>query len=304
MPRRLWRLAMTEYRRNSRMFEMEVVRTADVVAGEIREIKARTLNTVIEASIEVGRRLCEAKELVPVGNWGSWLRENVDYSERTAQNLMALFEEYGKNGIPKGLERASVTNALALVGLPEDIKGEILDSGAAEDMSTRELKEEIARLRQESENRQVTIEGLIREKNAMSAAQEQMEEDLEDARMQVNTRQGLLDGALRQNEDMERRLKDALEAAKNTPMEPAVVEKVPEEIMQELAELRTRAGQREKSETEILLTQAHSELTERLMRVAELMDQMRREDAGIAVALASRIQGTLESAIKALGKLG
>jgi len=44
-------------------------------------------------AIEVGKRLKEAKALLPHGEWGKWLVESVSYSQRTANRLMQLFEE-------------------------------------------------------------------------------------------------------------------------------------------------------------------------------------------------------------------
>ena len=83
-----------------------VSRTPEVIAGEINEIKSRT-NAILGAAFttarvscfEIGRRLEEAKCLVPHGAWGQWLAENVNYSESTANNLMRIFREYGSEQI-------------------------------------------------------------------------------------------------------------------------------------------------------------------------------------------------------------
>lgn len=83
-----------------------VSRTPEIIAGEINEIKSRT-NAILGAAFttarmscfEIGRRLEEAKCLVPHGAWGQWLAENVNYSESTANNLMRIFREYGSEQI-------------------------------------------------------------------------------------------------------------------------------------------------------------------------------------------------------------
>lgn len=64
------------------------IRTAANIAIEINTIKKQTQKVMLSASIEIGRRLSEAKSLVPHGSWGDWLERNVHYSERTAQNLI------------------------------------------------------------------------------------------------------------------------------------------------------------------------------------------------------------------------
>lgn len=82
---------------------MELTRTCEVIATEINAIKEQARAMLVSSAIEIGKRLAEAKELVPFGSWGKWLEENVSYSERTAQNLMRCWEEYGKREIRRRL---------------------------------------------------------------------------------------------------------------------------------------------------------------------------------------------------------
>jgi tetratricopeptide (TPR) repeat protein len=46
---------------------------------------------VLSLAIEVGDYLFRAKEQVPIGQWQSWLRENIKFSKREAQIYMQLF---------------------------------------------------------------------------------------------------------------------------------------------------------------------------------------------------------------------
>ncbi len=46
------------------------VRTIDTIAAEINGIKEQVRATVVSGAIEIGRRLKEAKSLVPYGEWG------------------------------------------------------------------------------------------------------------------------------------------------------------------------------------------------------------------------------------------
>ena len=65
------------------------------LATEINTIKEQTRAAVKSATLEIGKRLVEAKAVVPHGGWGYWLQENVDYSERTAQLIMSVWERFG-----------------------------------------------------------------------------------------------------------------------------------------------------------------------------------------------------------------
>lgn len=59
----------------------------DRLVSEIRMITEQTKQVVLFNSIEIGRRLTEAKAMVKRGTWGTWLKERVDYSQRTAEQL-------------------------------------------------------------------------------------------------------------------------------------------------------------------------------------------------------------------------
>lgn len=125
----------------------EIVRTADTIAAEIRALTASMLNGVIE----IGRRMVEAKELVPYGSFGDWLRENTGYSTSTANNFMRIFREYGAaQGSLFGASAESQTfgklpysKALALLDVPAEERESFAAEVHAEEISTRELKEAI-----------------------------------------------------------------------------------------------------------------------------------------------------------------
>ena len=70
-------------------------RTPQGIAAEINRIKQQTCKIMLTNAIEVGKRLKEAKALLPHGEWRKWLVESVSYSQRTANRLIQLFEEYG-----------------------------------------------------------------------------------------------------------------------------------------------------------------------------------------------------------------
>lgn len=124
------------------------VRTIDTIAAEINGIKEQVRATVVSGAIEIGRRLKEAKSLVPYGEWGAWLERSVDYSERTAQNMMRIADEYGKTD-PQALADLSVTQAVLLLGVPAEERGAFLAENDVPSMSTRELQAQIEARRSE-----------------------------------------------------------------------------------------------------------------------------------------------------------
>lgn len=130
------------------MTEIQNVRTLDTVAAEIRTFTASMLVNILE----IGRRLCEAKEMVPYGQFGTWVEENTGYSRSTANNFMRLFQEYGNTqGSLFGAEvedvqtfgKLSYSKALALLQLPAAEREEFVAENPVESMSTRELEKAI-----------------------------------------------------------------------------------------------------------------------------------------------------------------
>lgn len=127
------------------------IRTAENIAIEINTIKKQTQKVMLSASIEIGRRLSEAKSLVPHGSWGDWLEQNVNYSERTAQNLIKIYDQYSDKGMDAlfgndldAFAEISYTQAVALLALPTvDERKEFVETHDMETMSTRELQEAI-----------------------------------------------------------------------------------------------------------------------------------------------------------------
>lgn len=154
----------------------ELIRTPEMIAGEINTIKEQVRNTAILASVEIGRRLKEAKGLVPEGQWTKWLEDSVSYSLRTAQNLMALAAEYDA-GHGAALEGMSYTKAVLLLGVPRYDREEFVAAHDVENMSTRELQQMISDLRAELDGKQIDMTEAIEAHDAEEAARLEQENE-------------------------------------------------------------------------------------------------------------------------------
>lgn len=106
-------------------------RTIETVTEEILDIKQR----VAEDFIELGQRLCEAKELLPHGEWLPWLANNVQFSERQAQKFMALARGYEAN--PQLAADFGSEKAFALLDLPMEEREQIAREGLTVDGKTK-----------------------------------------------------------------------------------------------------------------------------------------------------------------------
>lgn len=284
------------------MNNLVINRTPELIAAEINSIKNQTKNIVLYNSIEIGRKLVEAKELINHGEWGGWLEESVDYSQRTAQNLMKIFEEYGSNQLTllgnnaktQALADLTYTQAVALLGIPEEEREAFIQENDISEMSTRELQQAIkerdsakealehvrAILKNKSDealkyydakskaecDKKVANQVLEETKNTVKQLQEALQKEKDKSKQETERLQALIDNMKNQilevqasgdNEEAENlqetlekfetelnesknKIKE-LEEQLNTPMESVIVEKVPEEVEKELAELRAKA---------------------------------------------------------------
>lgn len=144
---------------------LTVSRSPELIAAEIRNIKEQTRKIVLYNSIEIGRKLTEAKELIGHGEWGNWLEEKVEYSKSTANNLMVIFKEYGADQMTllddnlksQTFGNLSYSQAILLLGVPAEQREEFVKENNVDDMSTRELKKTIEELKKAKEEKEIAI---------------------------------------------------------------------------------------------------------------------------------------------------
>lgn len=184
-------------------------RDLGAVTLEIKTLQRQAQQMILSYAIEIGRRLTEAKSLVEYGTWGAYIKEELGYSQSTANNFMRIFEAYGQEqGSLFGGEakcqafgNLTYTKALALLAVPEEEREEFAESHDVEGMSTREL------------------EAAIKERDEAKAAESNAVEALETAREE------------RQREfDRAEQLAQELETLKHQPIDVAVAAPDPEEV--------------------------------------------------------------------------
>lgn len=182
------------------------IRTTEVIAIEINAIKDQTKRIFLSASIEIGRRLVEAKTLLPHGEWGIWLKDTVDYSQSTANNLMRVFEEYGSEQLSlfggdtksQAFENLSYSQAIALLVLPGEEREQFIEQNNVEDMSTRELQDAIKERKQAIKDKEAAEKAAAKAEKAVEQerkAREKLEKQQTDHAAIVQSLQEQLDAA-------------------------------------------------------------------------------------------------------------
>ena len=138
------------------------IRNADVIASEINFLTGQAQSMLISYIIEIGKRLTEAKALVPHGEWGLWLKNQVSYSQSTATNYMKIYEEYSDT-LPNSQALANLTysKAVALLAVEKEEREDFATSNDIDNKSSRE------------------IQRLIKERNEANKKAEKAEEQME-----------------------------------------------------------------------------------------------------------------------------
>ena len=293
------------------MSELTITRTPEVIATEINVIKGQARDVYVRSAIEIGRRLYEAKTIVPHGKWGDWLKSNVDYSERTAQNLMAVYEEYGRNGDSQAIAGLNFTQAVLLLRLDGESREALLEEKDVPGMSVRELEEEIRRANAEIEKRQLTIDQLMgaeedrRSEDAKAA--DELRKELEKVKAEESASRQRMGDAVKRAEETSRenlRLKQELEAERARPEPAPVIEQIevtPPEVEQELAELRAQVKAAPNKEV-ILLRSTYDRLVALFGEVESMIGELeatqpeeaaryRKAVAAAAAMMAERLRG-------------
>lgn len=159
------------------------------IASEINYIKRDTARRVLEATVEIGRLLIQAKDTVDHGAWTTWLTDNVDYSQATANRMMRLYREYGDQTKQEFFAENRLeifadlepSKALALVSLPEPERREFVETHDMKDMTVKDIEKEV-QARQEAEKQ---LQQVRNELAGESKAAEELRKTIEDLQGQL-----------------------------------------------------------------------------------------------------------------------
>lgn len=177
--------------------EQKDAQREQALVSEINLITEQTKQALLSGTIEIGKRLTEAKSLVRHGEWGNWLAERVNYSQRSANNFMKIYKEYGATGLAaksQSIANLSVTQAVAMFDLPAEERERFAEENEADKMSISKLKAEVAKAKAE----------LKAEKSSTKAALEQCNKSHE---AELEHYKQMTQSAVSKREELETQLK-------------------------------------------------------------------------------------------------
>lgn len=274
-------------------------KTPDILAAEIRTIKDQTGRMVLNASIEVGRRLTEAKAKLPHGSWGEYLKNEVDYSPSQAQNLMRVFREYGSDqqslfgGEAKSqtFGRLTFSQALSLLVIPdEDEREKFVLENDVEHMSVRELNEAL-KARDEAEEKAAAAEETAR---GLQQEAQRLRDALSEANTSAQAAEESLEAA--QKELAERKAKGPEVRELTQEEKDALTAEAVERIKTENAE-RMQALEKQLSKADpdtATFKVLFSSWQETYWKMMEVLERIKAADSAKAGKLQSAIRAVVE----------
>ena len=305
-------LTRTELEAMDEVFEE---RDIEVITEEINFYKRQAGSAILE----IGKRLVEAKEQLSHGEWLPWLEEKVAFSERSAQQYMRLWKEYGKSALSADL---SISKALVLLALPDsEREGFAAEKHAVNgeektvaDMTVKELEKAIAERNAAREQAEKAAADIQQAKDAALAAQEELArvrkelEDLKDRPVEVAVE--TVDASEEQiaaaRLDAEKKAAAQMEKAKKTLAEAQ--ERVRKAEEQAAAAAREKeaaldAAKSYKAEAEAARKKLAASGNEGLIRFKTLFDQTVENVNRLAALLAELPDGEQEKLRRAMGAL-
>ena len=235
--------------------ESAPVREIGVITAEIKDLCRQAKTMALLYAVEIGRRLDEAKRALPYGKWGTWLKEEVEFSQSSANNFMKLYEEYGAAQI--SIFGASVdsqtfanlpySKALQLLAVPRDERETFAEEVGINDLSVKELKEAIEerdRAKKEADAARAREEELSDKLAEAEAAAEESAAKAEEAealRGKLDTMAGELERAKENASALREKLKQAEADPKIPKAKLDQIRKDAEEAAKKEAEKATAA---------------------------------------------------------------
>lgn len=201
------------------------VRSIEIVTAEINTIRDNARKVFLDAVVQIGTRLEEAKQLVPQGEWTAYLTDKLGYKPSTAQNYMRIAREFGGGQVSLSGKTAadafaelSYSQILPLLGMAEEEREELAEEHDLPSMSSRE------------------IAALVKERDEAKANADKLKEKDKLLRSKLREANKERDKAQSSLSDATQREKDLAERLDELEKRPAEVRELTEAELGELRE--------------------------------------------------------------------
>lgn len=270
-------------------------KTTEQLTAEVN-VRYRQAETLAGMSLQMladaGMRLIEIKNRIPHGQFEDWCAENLEFSKSKAEKMMKLADRMADEtslfSKTETFTDIGISRVWALLAAPEEVAAEVIETHDVSDMTVRELKEEIARLKEE--------------KAAAERKADTLDHNNDDIRKEVSRLQGKLAESVTQEEfdqmqeNYERRVKALNEELNQVEDDKAGVQEKLDKAKEDLK--KQKAKQKE-------LEAAKDEEVQKGIEAAKADIEKKAKEEGAADAAAALAQNAedisrLESEIERL----
>lgn len=113
---------------------------------------------------QAGERLNVIKKRIPHGQWEDWCKDNLKFSSRKATRLMNLAtkisDENSMFSKTTTLADIEISKIYELLAAPEEVVKEVIENNNIEDITVRELREELKKSKEALKSRDYDVEAL------------------------------------------------------------------------------------------------------------------------------------------------
>lgn len=241
---------------------------------------------------DAGKRLIEIKARIPHGQFETWCADNLEFSKSKAEKMMKLAERVAdENSLFSKTETFTdigISRVWALLAAPEEVAAEVIETNDVESMTVRELKAELARVKEEKEaaerkaemidhnnddirkelasmqrklSETVSEEEFAEMQAAAQAQKEDLTKELSEAKAKAADIQAKLDKA---KEDLKK------QKAKQKDLEAARDEEVKKALEGKTAEIEEQAAARARESSQELLDRTQRQVGDLQEYIAKL----------------------------------
>ncbi|NLD19155.1 MAG: DUF3102 domain-containing protein [Clostridiales bacterium] len=240
---------------------------------------------LIQTAINIGRQLTEAKEFIKHGEWENWLKERVNFSQRTANNFMKVYKEYGNDKINNSdvITSLNYSQAVELLAVPSDDREEFAKEVNAKDMTIKELRENIKAIKEEKDSADSQLKKIEAEKESLVKENSNKQKDLDSLSERVSQlRKEKQEATQNQDKALEEKIAKAIEKEqkKITTLEEekkSLAEKITA-LQNSQKEAITQAKEAEQKKAEKLLEKKNKELESATNRFKSQIEKIKEQN--------------------------
>lgn len=296
----------------------EVIELSDKTTEELTA-EANTLWNQMEAigsigimmAAQAGRRLNVIKERLPHGEWEDWAKNNLKFSLRKARNMMKLAEKTeNENSFFTNRQTFAdigISKVWELLSAPEEVAKEVMENPDAVEMTAREFKEEIRRLKEKNA-------GLEEEKQKAADESANIELKLRAQIDQLRAEIKIYEDTPVRSEETEKEIadlkvqlekaKDKLEKEKkNTEKAKASVEEEKQKAADEAAKAAKEEALAKFKEDNKLLIESNQQAAEEIDRLQRLLENNSQSEIAELSAHSVLLQKSFSSCRDCINKI-